>query len=242
MRWASRGFAVLFVGCLSVNGNAETIEFPTEELASESVLPVFDKVENVKNRNVVTAKRIEVGGGIGFNLMDAFYNPMNFHGSVSYHFDEIHGINAAAAFWMSGLSNYGEQLKNGEGLDGDFFDPSRAPSPKYMLMGNYQYTAYYGKISLSKQMVMNLSLFGLAGLGTIAIGDQNKIALNFGIGEKFYFTKNLALRLDLRMLLYRGPDPTTRRLLPTDSEYEASAFGETTFFHTMLTFGLVYLL
>ncbi|MCB0364841.1 MAG: outer membrane beta-barrel domain-containing protein [Bdellovibrionaceae bacterium] len=242
MRWASQGLVVAAAIVLSFNGYAETIEFPTEELASESVLPVFDKVENVKNRNVVKAKRFEVGGGVGFNLMDAFYNPLNFHGSLTYHFDEIHGFNAAAAFWMSGLSSYGEQLKNGEGLDGDFFDASRAPSPKYMLMANYQYTAYYGKISLSKQWVMNLSLFGLAGIGTIAIGDDNVMALNMGLGENFYFTPNLALRIDLRMLVYRGPDPTTKRLLPTDPVFPASDFGESNFFHSMLTFGLVYLL
>lgn len=242
MRWASKSLLATIVLALGVSAVAETIEFPDEELASESVLPVFDKVENVKNRNVITAKRIEVGGGVGFNLMDAFYNPLNFHGSVSYHFDEISGINVAAAFWMGGLSSYGEQLKNGEGISPDTFDASKAPSPKYMLMGNYQYTAYYGKISLSKQYVMNLSLFGLAGVGTIAIGDKNALALNVGLGQKFYFTPNLALRLDLRLLVYRGPDPTTRRLLTTGPDYEASDFDETNFFHSMMTFGLVYLL
>lgn len=222
--------------------HATRIEFPEEELASESVLPVFDKVASVKNRNVTTAHRFELGGGMGFNLMDPFYNPINYHGSVSYYFDEIHGINLAAAFWQSGLSGYGEQLRQGEGLDGDFFDPSRAPHPKYMVMGNYQYTAYYGKISISKKLVMNLSMFGMLGIGTIAIDDKNLLGLNFGVGEKFYFTPNLALRLDLRLLVYRGPDPTTRRLLPTDPVQPSANFEEATFLHALMTLGLVYLL
>ncbi|MBK8204652.1 MAG: outer membrane beta-barrel domain-containing protein [Bdellovibrionales bacterium] len=221
---------------------ADTIEFPEDELASESVLPVFDKLANVKNRNVVTEKRIELGGGFGFNLMDPFYNPLNFHGSVSYHFDEIHGVNLAAAFWQSGLSSYGEQLRKGEGLDGDYFDASRAPHPKYMFMANYQYTAYYGKISYSKKLVMNLSMFSLAGVGMIGLDDQSVVALNVGVGEKFYFTPNLALRLDLRALIYRGPDPTTKRLLPTDPIHPSSAFDEGTFIHALMTLALVYLL
>ncbi len=226
---------------INQQAGAAQIHFPEEELASESVLPVFDKRADVRNRNVVTAKKIELGGGVGFNLMDPFYNPLNFQGSLTYHFDEFHGFNLAAAFWQSGLSSYGEQLRQGEGLDGDYFDPSRAPHPKYMVMANYQYTAYYGKLSISKQMVMNLSMFGLLGAGTVAVDDKNLMALNVGMGEKFYFTPHWALRLDLRLLMYRGPDPTTRRLLPTDSVQPSSAFDESTFFHMLMTLGLVYL-
>lgn len=35
---------------------AAKIQFPDEELAQESVLPVFDDSQAVKNRNVVTEK------------------------------------------------------------------------------------------------------------------------------------------------------------------------------------------
>ncbi|MCB0362514.1 MAG: outer membrane beta-barrel domain-containing protein [Bdellovibrionales bacterium] len=242
MKAVTIGLALVLVVFQNEKCRAEKIEFPDEELASESVLPVFDKVAVVKNRNVVTAKKFEFGGGLGMNLMDPFYNPFNYNLSLAYHFDEVHGINLASAIWNDGLSTYGEQLRNGEGLSGDFFDPSRAPHPKSIVMGNYQYTAYYGKISLSKKAVMNLSMFALAGLGSISFGDQNSIALNFGFGEKFYFTPYLALRLDLRMLVFRGPDPTSLRLIPTDVVRSSSEFEETTYFQTLMTLGLVFLI
>ena len=89
---------------------------------------------------------------------------------------------------------------------------------------------------------MNLSLFGLAGMGTISIGDKNILALNVGAGKKFYFTPNLALRLDLRLLFHSGPDPTSKRLLKTSEEYAVSEFDKTYFTHFVMTFGLAYLL
>jgi hypothetical protein len=38
---------------------AETIEFPEEELATESVLPVFDKTVVVRNRTITRAGRVD---------------------------------------------------------------------------------------------------------------------------------------------------------------------------------------
>jgi hypothetical protein len=47
----------------------QNIQFPEEELASESVLPIFDQPVSVKNRAVLTAQRLEVGGGGGFRTI-----------------------------------------------------------------------------------------------------------------------------------------------------------------------------
>jgi len=106
---------------------------------------------------------------------------------------------------------------------------------------NYQYTAFYGKLSLTKDYVMNLSLYGLVGAGMIGIGDVNKPAFNFGLGQKFYFTPSFALRFDLRFLLYQGPDPLSRRLDNKTEVQPASYFDEKLNFSTLLTFGAIYM-
>ena len=59
-------------------------------------------------------------------------------------------------------------------------------------------------ISVFKDFVMNLSLYGLVGVGTIAIGDTMAPALNLGIGQKFYFGKRWGFRVDLGLLAYEG--------------------------------------
>lgn len=222
---------------------AETIEFPDEEIATETVLPVFDRVETVKNRTIQLAKRFEVGVTAGMALNQAYYNQMNFGGMVNYHITESHAINLVGIFHLDGLSPYGSDLKQGKGLSsGDTFDPSLAPHPQTMLLANWQFTAYYGKISITKQAVMNLDLFGVLGIGYVGMKGTGSPALNLGFGQNFYFSNHLSLRLDLRMDIFQAPDPTTQQLRTGTAAPSASSFGNMLYTNTMLTAGLVYIL
>lgn len=225
---------------------AEVIEFPEEELASETVLPVFERAPVVKSKNITMAKRFEFGVGMGLNLTEALYNKTNFNANVTYHFSETQGVNAALYFMGTGLNDKGEQLKRGNLPDQPPFDPSLAPSPQNLFLLSYQINAFYGKISLTKNYVMNLSLYGLAGLGAMSYGDSTNAAANLGFGQNFYVTKNIALQFDMRLLMYQGPDPTSdsRLLNPgagTDKR-SSSDLTTATHFHSLLSFGLVYLL
>jgi outer membrane beta-barrel protein len=217
----------------------EKIEFPEEELATESVLPIFDNSRGVLNRNVVTEGRFEFGGGAGLALNEPFYNPLHFQLQGTYHFDELHAVNVIGMFLMSGPSSYGDQLKSAP----TNFDPSLAPAPSSILMINYQLTAFYGKISLTKKSVMNLSLFGTAGAGVLGLDSGTQLpALNIGFGQKFYFNPNLALRLDFRFVGYQGPDATSQPLNPGTAKPAESAFDDELFFNTYISGGLVFLL
>jgi hypothetical protein len=144
----------------------QVIEFPDEELASESVLPVFDRPEAVKSRLVPTAKRLELGLFGAYSMTEAFFNPLAYGGNITYHLTETSGVNIMAQLYMSGISNYGKQLNPIPGPNGTpgttNLNIQYAPAPKYLLLANYQYSAFYGKISLTKDYVMNLSLYGLA--------------------------------------------------------------------------------
>lgn len=224
---------------------ADKIEFPDDELATESVLPVFDKNIVVRNRAITTAKRFEVGAGFGLSLIEALYNNVVYGFNGVYNIDETRAIHVMGMFQQSGLSSNGEKLQSGNFSGQNPFDPSLAPSPEYYIFGNYQLTAYYGKISLSKQKSLNLSLFGLFGLGMVSFGDTTEPALNVGFGQKFYFNKNLALRLDLCLSMFQGPDPTKFKgggNLSGIPKQTSDQFESTLFFRSFLTAGLVYLL
>jgi outer membrane beta-barrel protein len=227
---------------LSLQSRADTVEFPDEELATETVLPVFEKVRNVLNRNVQTAGRFEANAGMGLAMNEAFYSNYNIAGNLTYHLDELHAASFSGTYFFSGLNQYGSQLKEGKGLErtGKHFDASKAPVPKWMAFGNYEFTAYYGKISLSKQAVMNLSLFGLAGIGVYQTGTTSNVALDVGFGQNFYVTKQLAVRFDMKLVMYNGPDPTSVDLdtgtNPTDSD-----FSKDWFYKTYLSLGLGYI-
>lgn len=225
---------------------AEQIEFPEEELATESVLPVFAKQVVVRDRKVKTAGRFEAGFGAGLNLVEPLYEQLTYNVFAAYHFDEIHGLNFSGFFLSTDLSTAGKDLQAGKGLvSPNTFDASRAPIVESMYFANYQFTAYYGKLSVTKQSTMNLSLYGLAGLGLINWTDSSTFGVDVGLGQKLYFTPNLALRIDLMLSLYQGPDPTSPKdpggLQSGGLKLESDQFDSTLYVHPFLTGGLVYL-
>lgn len=228
---------------ISIAHAAETIELPEEELAAESVLPVFDKTVAVRNRLVSTKSKVELGGGIGLNLIEGLYNNTVFHGQLTYHFSEEKALSIFAILASDELSNTGKDLKAGDGILPNTFDASLAPSPEYFIIANYQFTAYYGKVSISKTRAMNLALYGLAGGGFMSWSDgEFSPVLNAGIGQKFYFTPQFALKADLQMKIYQGPDITSKDLDAGGPKRDSSYFSEETFFRPFLTIGAVFLL
>ncbi len=223
---------------------SQELELPEEELAKETVLPIFDKNLSVLNRNIVTEDRFELGGYGGLVLIDPIYNQNIFGASVGYHFNEIHAAQLMAIMWSGGLGQYQSAYEE----KGVYF--SGTPGPETMFLANYQYTAFYGKMSVSKHFVMNTALFGVLGGGFITLRGGSLPVINFGLGEKFYFTKNFGLRVDLRFLFYQGPNPITggesvQPSSPSSSpppQQAAGDFKSHMIFSSQLTFGLIFLL
>ncbi len=237
-------FLVLLLLSTPAASLAEVIEFPEEELAQESVLPIFDNPVSVKARNVVTEKRFEVGGQLGYNLTEAFFNQYSFAGTLTYHLTEEHGVNIFGSFNLPGVTSYTSELNPPPGST-ESLNLQHAPRPKWVVLGSYQYTGFYGKMSFTKDYIMNLSLYGLGGIGGIYIGDKTFPVLNFGLGQKFYFSPHFALRFDLRVLMYQGPDPfgaPKTTLLNAAGEQSASLFPKRLYIGSLLSVGAIWLL
>ncbi|RYZ73901.1 MAG: outer membrane beta-barrel domain-containing protein [Proteobacteria bacterium] len=232
--------AVIAAAAPVAHAASETIEFPDNELSSESVLPVFDHPEGVKQRLVPTARRIELGLTGSYSLTEPFANPLSFGVIGSYHLNETHALNLLGLSFMSGVSNYAEQLNEVKGSV-NAANLQYAPMPKYLFLASYQYTGYYGKISLSKDTVMNLSLYGLLGVGMVGIGDSSNPALSLGIGQKFYLSSKFAFRFDLRALAYQGPDVVSISLSNRTSEAPSADFEKKLLFGSLISASLIYL-
>ena len=231
---------LIFLALISASSTfADDIEFPEEELARETTLPIFDKQRAVLNRSVITNQRFEMGVGGGLEVNEPYYNDMMLNLQATYNYSENSAINVQGLMWMEGLSNYGEQLKAGGSFDS--FDATKAPHPEFGLFANYQFIAYYGKISVTKQGVMNLNLFGLAGLGYINMGEVSTVGLNLGFGQNFFFSNNFGLRFDMRWLIYQGPNPASEKLRATDNP-SVSAFEDRIFYNTQLGLSAVFIL
>jgi outer membrane beta-barrel protein len=225
----------------SLPARAAVIEFPDEERATESVLPVFDQPQSVKLRKVSLSSRFEIGPIGGYSLLEAFFNPYSVGLTGTFHFNEEHGLNFLYLNCLSGSSSYAGQLNPIPGSNpATDLNAQLAPGPLFLALASWQYTGYYGKMSLSRDTVMNLSLYGLLGLGGYGIGDAVEPTLSLGLGQKFYFNKSIALRADLRMLMYQGPDITSKDLSKATTVQSSSAFNQTFIFGSLLTVGATF--
>lgn len=227
---------------------AEVVELPTEELAQESVYPVFDKPVSVKNRNVTTAGRFELGGYYGNALTEPIFNVSKIGFAGYYHWSEEHAIGLFFESNMSGLSKYGEQLKDVPGASGGNvkLDFTRAPAPETTLMVDYNFKAFYGKMSLSKSMVFNLSTFGSASAGFVKYQNKSYPGLAAGLGQKYYLGRKFSIRWDLRMFINNAPVPFYQAtgpytLNPGGTAPPFDQFSERMTYTTNLDVGLAYM-
>lgn len=198
-------FIVLLVLFFSIESQAVKIQFPEEELATESVLPKFDNPEPVKNRNVVTKGRFEITGMLGWTLNDVFVDPLTLGAIVTYHLTEIHGLQFYYNKFSAKENDYPGQIQQETGAT---IEP---PTPESTMLLAYQITPYYGKLSTTNQGVTNMSFYGTLGGGTYTIEGDSGLALSAGLGSKIYFTKRVSLRADYRWFFFDGKDPIGKK-------------------------------
>ncbi len=219
---------------------AEVVELPKEELAQESVLPVFDKPVSVKNRNVNTAGRWDMDVFYGYAMTEPIANVSKFGIGVYYNTSENHAFGVFFANNASGLSDYARQIERTPATP---LDLSKAPMPKNTIMGDYNLKAFYGKMSVTKSLVLNTVLFGSGSVGVVQYEHKTYPAVAIGLGQKFYFNKNWAMRFDMRLYANQGPVPflAGSKMHSGTARPSYSEFSERVLFSTNLDIGLSYL-
>lgn len=181
---------------------AEELDVPVDELARESVVPVFDNVISVKNRNVSTTGRIDLSLFYGLALTEAIADTSKYGIELNYHLNEFHTLGILFAMTNNGLSKDAQGLKNQFGLD-----YNRVPKPQNTMMLNYDYSPFYGKLSVTKESVINTTIYGSIALGMVKYQHKSYPALSLGIGERFYFTPNFSLKADFKIYAHNAPVP-----------------------------------
>ena len=182
--------------------HAAEVDVPQDELATETVYPIFDSPRSVKNRNVPTEGRLDIGIIGGLALTEPIANSTKFGLEANYHFTEHHSFGLFFLMNSSGLSRDAVGIRDQYGLD-----YSRAPQPQYNFMLDYNYKPFYGKMSITKSGVINTIIYGSLSGGVVKYQHKTYPALALGIGERFYFTKRLSLKTDLRFFVHNAPIP-----------------------------------
>lgn len=231
-------FLILFLFSSTIFA-APTIELPDDELAKETVLPVFKKPGMVRMRNVVTNKKLEMGLNYGWLMSEPIFDTSRIGVSGYYHKDENTAWGGIFYAHSTGLSEYAKQLA-GPGFNLDF---NRAPKPLYSLYLDYNKKLFYGKMSITKNTSINTHLQALFALGATQYeNDKTYPGITAGVGYKFYFNSHLSLRTDLRLMIHQAPTPFKKGALPkntTDPGFDV--FEDRIHFTNTLDVGLNYL-
>ncbi len=233
---------VLIIGAHAAQA-AEVVELPSEELAKESVTPVFDKNESVKNRIVKTEGAWDLGLVGGLAMTEPIFNVSKVGFNVYYHPSEYYSIGLLFFQNSSGLSSNAQSLSEEFGVDF-----ARASKPEYQAFLDYNLKMFYGKMSVTKWVNFNTQLMATAGVGGIKYTHKMYPAFALGLANKFYFTPAWAFRFDLRLVMNNAPIPIKSNENGTESgSYgpdkvpEYSEFKERVHYSTNLEFGLSYL-
>ena len=204
---------------------AREIRFPDEELAPESVLPVFENRKNVTmNRRVQLKNKLGLRGSFLGRMDEPFFHPLTFVGGFEFFFNETHGLRFSSVYFWPGLSRIGLRVaevpvateSESDNSINTTFTPGKIHHPQYGFFLSYALSPIYGKISLATNLVTNLNLSMYVGLGALSL---NLDTTNFQsdekwtyagwvefnqkifIGRRFYFHGSL------NFLIYHAPNP-----------------------------------
>jgi outer membrane beta-barrel protein len=216
---------------------AQQIELPQEELAKETVLPVFDRVEMVRARRVKTAGKWEIGGNLSWMMSEPIFNTTRMGFSAYKHTDEETAWGAQFFSYSADLSEYAKQLKKQYTLNYD-----RAPMPELGLFVDYNKKLFYGKMSITKDTTINTHILGLLSAGMTKYENQMYPGVTAGVGYKFYFTPTFSLRTDLRLFIHQAPIPFKKDALKdTDTVPDKGSFKERIHYTNLLDLSLNWL-
>lgn len=234
-------FITLWSLCIT-HAHADEIVIPTDELARDSVYPVFDSKVSVRNRNVKDVQTFDVGVFGGLAITEPVYNATKIGVAVNYHFNEVHSLGLLFAQNSVGLS------KDAQGLKDDFhLDFTRAPYPVSSILADYNFKLYYGKLSVTRNGVINTSIYMSGSAGMLQYIHKSYAAVAIGVGERFYLTDSLAFKVDLRIFANQAPIPFKAGALRDNSSPSPDpiptydSFSERLSLTTNLEFGLNYL-
>ncbi|MBK9293168.1 MAG: outer membrane beta-barrel domain-containing protein [Oligoflexia bacterium] len=225
---------ILFFLLNSTFVRAEVVQFKEEELPRESVVPIFDQPEAVKKRYVPYDGRFEMGLFFGALLNDPFYNSYPAGLELRYHFHDMHAFGVVGTYNLRQKTPYIDQIRR-QVPSTSIVPFESSPTPEFTAWGEYEFTPYYGKISLTKQGVMNLSISLSLGVGYLSLKSDNtsdsSVGYSIGLNQRLFFTRNFGIKLDLKVLNYTQADVVP----PGTIEKKALA-------NTMIGLGVVYLL
>lgn len=190
------------------------------EVDKDSAGPLRDRIAPVTGHQFLMGGRFEVSPGISLSLRDAFFNKVIFGASLTYHFTNHIGLGLRGGYALSYIATTAQICTQGDGAA--IPAGCRLPTIDELTKENgvlknrafglwtlaasldLQWSPIYGKLSLSAEKFLGFNMYGLIGPSLVMYGPTQQLAPggNIGIGFRWYFNRWLALRTELRDVIY----------------------------------------
>ena len=188
------------------------------EVDKDATGPLKDRIRPVSGHVFLKAKRFELSPEIGFSIKDAFFSKYVPGALLAYHFSESFTLGARFGYSIPVVSGAAEICTTTGGqrscraptkaeLDG------RAPGQLKMVGGlEVQWAPIYGKLSILAEKFLHFDMYGILGpsfvqyAGPTVTGTgsatTSTLGANLGVGFRFFTNRWLAVRTELRDLVY----------------------------------------
>jgi len=163
----------------------------------------------VQNRTYGKEKRLSLSLQGGLLLNDTFNNGFGYNAALNYYFNETHGIE---------LNYMGTSLEDSEATEVFQNDLTSGTSPDFnrfdsYVGANYNFVPFYAKVSILGKKIIYFDFAFSPGVGVVSYerltqkdqfnDKQTAVAFNLDITQHFFFTKNFAIRMDIRNFWFK---------------------------------------
>ncbi len=154
----------------------------------------------VQNRTYSKKEKIQIGL-LGGRAMDDPFLATNFYGgNISYNFSEFWGVSVLGWKYNVSPSNALTVLRAG-GKEANTIEPHNYIGAE--ASGSF----LYGKLSLIGKKIIYYDMHFTAGMGsTNTENDSAAFTASLGLGQRFYITQNMSLRMDYRVQTYQATE------------------------------------
>ena len=163
-------------------------------------------VSVLQNRYFTKAFRPEVGVAAGSFLNEAYTNTMTFGFRGALFFNEWVGAEFQSV--QTNVSDSDDrralnELKYRKLDSSDIVSPDPEINPiKSVMDFNAIIAPFYGKLNLIDKFIIYSDLYFTGGIAKVDSEQGDLNALTWGVGQRFYWKKNLSFRVDMRDRIY----------------------------------------
>ena len=205
--------------------NAEEEAGDVAEIDKDARGPLRERIRPVSGQLYVRKNRMEITPSAAVTFRDAFFRKYILGGSLTYYPTEWLGFNAYGGYSIPTVAGTAQKCDtaNGGGCAPPTFAELDGPAPgqiKLVAGADVMWSPIYGKMSLLAESFVHFDLYLLAGVAGVQYGaplprDEDRpevnpgsvdtwtVGANVGLGGHLHLNRHMALRLELRDLIYQ---------------------------------------